>query len=259
MSSIRQPARDFFIDVSLGRVRTNNRPWLTFTAFGASESIGTTEGALKQGSGTFVFPQSAQRVRVKAGGNANDTVSGTGARSIFIYGLDSDLNLRLEELDTAGASASGYTVNSYWRVFDVGVRTVGTYGGSNVGDITLQNEADQSDLIVCTAGIACNLHGAFAVPENYKGFITHVNFSVAGNKLVTFFMRRREELNKVTAPFRANRLCREFPLVPAGSYEHNFAAPFEVEQLTDLFVNAETDTGTASGSFTIFGLLVPIG
>src|SRR6056300_684819 len=53
---------------------------------------------------TANFRQSAISMRVKAGGDAADTVAGAGARTVTIQGIDSNFDEASETVDLAGAS-----------------------------------------------------------------------------------------------------------------------------------------------------------
>ena len=85
----------------------------SFFRFGRNTAIGATYTPVTR-SGHYRTPQagSATTLRVKAGGNANDTAAGSGARQITLVGLDATGNVITETLATAGASASAATTKS---------------------------------------------------------------------------------------------------------------------------------------------------
>lgn len=79
------------------------------------------------------------QVQISAGGNVNDDVAGSGARSITISGLRvGDGELVSETINTAGASASFPTSNSYYVILAASVYSSGTAGAANAGNIELE-------------------------------------------------------------------------------------------------------------------------
>lgn len=73
----------------------------------------------------------AKTIRVKAGGNANDSAAGTGAQQIHVIGLDANFDPIEEDIETNGTSASASTAQEFIRVHRIFVNRVGTYGGAN--------------------------------------------------------------------------------------------------------------------------------
>ena len=57
-------------------------------------------------------PGGEQRLRIRAGGNAADTATGSGARSVRLSGLDADGAEIVETIATAGAGASALSTGA---------------------------------------------------------------------------------------------------------------------------------------------------
>ena len=253
-SSIRQPNRDFGIDVALGRVRdTNNRPWLNTGKFGANPNVTTTPAGLWFNGGPFNFPTSPQRVRVRAGGNVNDTAAGSGARTLEIIGINSNLKISSEILTLAGASASAYSEQTWWRVYRSRVFTTGTYGGVNAGNIIVENETDAVILNNIGAGKSRSQFGSITTPDDYTASIEHVILGVQGTREVTFNLFSREGITTVSGDMRPIELRRDFNRVPAGLHDIDLPAPLIFPPLTDIFflVNTATGNSEASGSMSV--------
>lgn len=102
--------------------------------YGRHTTVNSTYTPITQ-SGFYRTPQAtgAVALRVKAGGNANDTASGSGAREITLIGLDQAGNVIVETLATAGASASDATVQLFIRLTDAFVSKSGTYASQKIG------------------------------------------------------------------------------------------------------------------------------
>lgn len=110
--------------------------------FGSNPSVSNTkEEAIWPLGGDVAFPTGVHRLRVRAGGDAADTIDGAGARTLLISGLDEDWEFSSEMVDLNGANASALTQGLFVRVNMLSVREVGTYGGSNVGQIIVETES----------------------------------------------------------------------------------------------------------------------
>lgn len=68
--------------------------------------------------------------------SVNDTAAGTGARTVFISGLDSNYDVISETVTLNGTSAV-QTVRSYLRVNSFLIMSAGS-GKTNAGSITLR-------------------------------------------------------------------------------------------------------------------------
>ena len=169
--------------------------------------------------GVYRTPQAgaATALRIKAGGNALDTATGTGARSVRLYGLNA-LGDEVEEvLATAGASASASTTNTFIRLYLVEVYESGTYGtqsaGSHAGNITIENVAGTENWAQIqlngfpsgTTGI-----GSITVPRNHVGLVSAINISVDHTKATDLIILKREGILQTAAPYSPIVKVQEF-------------------------------------------------
>jgi hypothetical protein len=106
--------------------------------FGKNNSVANTAfetvwaGADLGGATVYAFATTAENLRVKAGGNVNDTAAGTGARTIRVTGISDTYTEVTEDITLAGASASASTTALFRAVNRVEVITTGTYGGAKL-------------------------------------------------------------------------------------------------------------------------------
>jgi hypothetical protein len=129
--------------------------------------------------GLFTYPETAQRVRVAAGGNAADTLAGAGAQKVWVEGLDENWDIITETLETAGASASSYTTQSFLRILDFKVLQTGTYHENNTGDVVLQDEGAGDTWAQISAGAGRAWHGFFSVPRGYMALMSRFQVGAA--------------------------------------------------------------------------------
>lgn len=143
--------------------------------------------------GTYWLPDSPRRVRVAQGGSADDALAGTGARVLFVFGLDAQYRLAARALFTNGASASEFAERNlkdpslvepatFRRVFRVvvaqaGTATVGGALAANASDILLEDEAGDPVMLV-PQGRGWGSHSHFTVPSGFTGAVTSILFTV---------------------------------------------------------------------------------
>lgn len=233
--------------------------------FGRNPVVGTSFVPITMG-GSYEVPQSgsATTLRIKAGGNANDTAAGSGAREITVVGLDGSFEELTETIATAGASASSATTGTFTRLLRMYVSASGTYAtavaGSHSGDIVIENGAggtdwgtiDSTDFPKGQSEI-----GAYSIPAGTTGYVKLRNLSVDSGKTIDLVFFSRTRIDQTSAPYDAMRAQSVVSGVSGGSIEvfgetdipfGPYAGP------TDLGFMAKVSSGTASVSveFEIF-------
>ena len=202
----------------------STEPWLdtarglttgltTIKKFGRNAAVGTSPIPVCIG-GVYQTPQagSATALRIKAGGNANDTAAGTGARSITLEGLDENFLDVSETVATAGASASAATTATFTRLFRAYVATSGTYAstsaGSHAADVVIENAAGGTDW----ATIALNSFahsqseiGAYSVPTGKTGYVFLNDITIDSGKTAEVIFFHRGGADDTAAPYQAMR------------------------------------------------------
>ena len=169
---------EFWLDVARGIYAPN---WQNVLKFGVNKSVanGTWE-LISQTSAAYPLISTATTVRVKAGGDAADTLLGAGANTVRVVGLNSDATAQItEDIDLAGASASASTTQTFFRVYHAEVVGCGTYATAyNTGPIVIENTAGTLDLITIEAAHSMSQHLAFSAPAGLSVVIlgeeTHV-------------------------------------------------------------------------------------
>ena len=167
--------RDFFTEVSKGKIAGHSM----VHKFGHNTAIGTAFETVSVG-GIYQTPQStsATTLRIKSGGNANDTAAGSGAREVTLVGIDETGAEVSETLATAGASASSATTTTFMRLYRSFVSGSGTYANSSTGshsaDIVIENSAGGTDwATIVVNGFAKSQSeiGAYTIPVGYTGYL----------------------------------------------------------------------------------------
>lgn len=224
--------------------------------FGHNHLVGTTYVPIAAG-GVWQTPQvsGATTLRVKAGGHANDTAAGTGAREVTLYGCDATGADIEESLVTAGASASASTTLSFLRLTRIIVTASGTYAsataGSHSADVVIENTAGTADwgtLPVESFAFSQSQIGAYTVPLGKTGYVLGMQIDVDSNKTVDALFFQRQNILETAAPYTAMRAIQEFAGV-TGSLSTKFKVPLgPFPANTDMGFMAKVASGTASVS-----------
>ena len=220
--------------------------------FGKNLTVGTSYIPVSIG-GIYETPQaaSATTLRIKSGGNVNDTAAGTGAQKVMIEGIDASGNVVSEELTTAGASASSVSSNSYIRLYRFYVSESGSYanasGGSHAGNIVIENGAGGTDWgEIDSSGFAISQSeiGAFTIPSGYTGYLLSALGFSDSTKTTELIFFKREGILDAAAPYEAMRILFEERL-EGGAFTVNPAAPILIGTSCDCGFLAKVNTSTA--------------
>lgn len=249
---------DWALDVSKGLVPGH----VVNVKFGYNESVGTTFVPISAG-GIYRTPQvsAATQLRVKAG-DANDTAAGSGARSVFIQGLNALGEEVSETLVTAGTSASANSTNSYIRLYRAFVASSGTYvsqsAGSHAADIVIENAAGTEDWLTIRATSfprGQSTVGVYTVPLGYTAYLMGAVVDSSASKAVDVLVYQRANILETAAPYTAMRLVREFANIE-GTVDLTIATPVKVPQLTDFGLMAKVASGTTTVGVALQLILV---
>lgn len=223
--------------------------------FGRNTAIGLPYTPVTR-SGFYRTPQStgAVALRVKAGGNANDTANGSGAREITLIGLDATGEVITQILATAGESASAATSKTFIRLTSAYVSKSGTYAtqtaGTQAGTITIENSSGTEDWAVIADGAlgkGVSEIGAYTTPRNRSAAINRVTISSDSDKKANVVMFQRQNILEIAAPYSPMSLVVEFPQ-SAGLIEIEFDPPLYFPPLCDFGFLASVSASTVDVS-----------
>lgn len=219
--------------------------------FGRNTAVGATFAPVALG-GVYRTPQpgSATALRIKSGGNANDTAAGTGARSVTLEGLDASGNEITETIETAGASASAATTQQFIRLYRSYVSASGTYASATAAShsaaIVIENAAGGTNwatIADTTFARAQSQIAVYSVPRYRQIIITAINISSDADKKANLILFQRRNILQTAAPYEAMRVVEEFPQV-AGLHQIQYDPPLgPFPELTDVgFMARSTST-----------------
>ena len=210
--------------------------------FGRNDAVGTSFVPVAMGAAFQTPPAaSATTLRIKAGGDANDTAAGSGARSVLLQGLDETGAEVTETLATAGTSASAVTTTTFMRLYRAYVTGSGTYATagtqSHADDIVIENGAGGTDWLTIDATDMARGQSEVAlytIPLGKTGYVKSIHISVASNKTADVLMFKRESILDSVAPYQARRLQIQFGAVAGEASLKPFTPMGPFHELTDI-------------------------
>jgi len=163
--------------------------------FGYNADVDQTEESVWPDGGTVPHPTAASVLKISST-SASDTSAGTGARTVFIGGVDGNYNV-ISETVTLNGQTEVNTTKSYLYVNEFYVLTVGTDGynvgtvNAGTGTVTAGVPAVLYDLIAPTFNNRTTAH--YCVPVGYTGYMVEGKFSAgqaSGTTAVTGYLKQ---------------------------------------------------------------------
>lgn len=184
---------DFFEQISLGNVSDTYSVY----KFGRGKTISGKNVPIWDGNSNYIFPTTANPITLESD-NVNDTLLGTGARVIRVYGLDANWNEIVEDIELNGTTPVT-SVNDFLRVYRMYVLEVGTqefpydstFIGNNIGEIKAIHTGTTSPIAYILEQMGQTLMAIFTIPKGYKALMweAHTSEDRGANITGMLFMR----------------------------------------------------------------------
>ena len=206
----------FNLQVARGQIMGHS----AVTVFGYNGDLDQTEESIWPDGGTVPHPTSASVLSIVSTSTDDDgSPVGTGARTVYIEGLNNSYNVISETVILDGTTAVT-TVNSYLYVNQFYVATAGN-GGVNAGEITAKVGATLYDLIAVGYNQRTTAH--YCVPAGYTAYLTEAVLTAGqatGSTSITAFLKQHspDGILRVAAISTLNN----------GSISYDFAYPIQI-------------------------------
>jgi len=204
-----------------------------FRRMGHNADVGTTYETVWVSSSAYTYLTSADTIDVVSDSAADDA-AGTGARTLYIEGLDGDYNVQSETVSMDGATAVE-TANEYLRIFTARCETAGT-GGVNAGVITVADVTTSTALATIPAGIGKTQQSIWTVPADKTGIILGWVIGDIAGKATTFALFER--------PYGGSWFIRRLQIVKNQTLQEIFTIPIKIEAKTDVEIKALASGGS---------------
>ena len=234
--------------------RGHSLGYRTLYKFGYNPDVDTQEETVWGNSGDYVWLDSAVTMFVSST-SADDTGTGTGARTILIQGLDEDYN-EIEETITLNGQTQVATQLSYLRIYRSFVTLAGSNEGTN-GVIYIGSSGATGGVPNTTVYASVSIGNqtqiaAYTVPAGYTLYIDEINFTAAvsqAQKLVRCKFNSRDYESNV---FRT----RFVQVIQSNQLIQSFKYPQEFAEKTDLECRVSTDTSNTAIGASFQGVLI---
>ena len=215
--------------------------------FGTRTSIAAaTQSTIWEGpTARYVYLSSAEQLKVSSSATT-DTSNGTGARTVTLYGLDSNWN-EISETVTMNGITAVTTVNSFIRIYRLIVATSGT-SYTNDGNITVTNNAGTTTLVYVPAGDGQTLMAVWTVPAGKVAYMVQATTSSDTNKGARMSVYTRLNDGGTLYPWQIKYRAYQF----GGNEIFPFNIPFKIPAKTDIEIRITTpgSSGTTSAGAT---------
>lgn len=208
--------------------------------FGHNPDVDTTEVTVWPATGLLGHPASPTIMKLSSS-SASDTAAGTGARTVYILGINGTGGYVSETLTLNGQTAVN-TTHEYDSIEQVVVMSVGS-GGVNAGTIYLGTgtvTAGVPAVVYSAMGIGDNLAlvGHWTCPTGYVGYLTAGSITCGTantNQYITARLKQRGQDGIVRTA--------AITTIQSGTAAYDFSYPVKI-------LPGECITATAKGSGT---------
>lgn len=240
---------DFHTEVSKGLVPKHS----FIHKFGHNLEIdtGSAPETIWSAGGLYVFPSSADTLKIISNDVDDNGTGTTGALTIKVQGLDANYDAIEEDFTLNGQTA--VTGNKeFLRVYRAFVTSAGS-SEYNEGVITINNSNDTLTLAEIPAEEGQTQMAVYTIPRNYKGYLT--SFSGAINKttpstaIILEMVFRKNSVKRVKQSIAIDT-------TGSTSFIKYFECPLPIEEKTDIYVNAKEVSANNSGVFSNFSIIL---
>ena len=221
----------FELQVSRGQITWHQ----SVTVFGYNPDVDATIETIWPGDGILPFPAAAIQMKVSSS-SANDSSGDTGARTIYIGGLDANHD-EISEIVTMNGQTAVLTVQSFLHINQAYVMTAGNLDGAagtiyiGTGTVTAGVPATIYDIIAYDYN--ARLTGSYTVPAGYTAYLSQGLFSAGqagGTNSVTGRLMTRGTNNI--------RLTAAVTTINNGTADYVFEYPAVIPEKTTIEAQA---------------------
>jgi len=221
--------------------------------FGYNPDVDTSTETVWPYGGLLAFPASALRMSVSSA-NSNDTSAGTGARTVYVEGLDANHSV-ISETVTLNGQTAVLTTQFFLHINQLYVATAGSSGAAagniyvGTGTVTAGVPAVVYDIIEYDYN--ARVTGSYTVPAGYTAYLSQGLFSsgqITGSNSVTgrLMVRGTDNIRRTVAVTTVNN----------GSSDYSFEYPAVIPEKTT--VEAQAIGSAANNACSSMFILVLI-
>jgi hypothetical protein len=160
--------------------------------YGRNDAVGASSEDIWIGGGNYNFLQTASVLEILSENIEDAGVTGAGARTVRINGLDANYDEITELVSLIGNTTSLPTTLQFLRVNNASVSSIGTPRGSNFNNLTIRVptantvvaviDGGYGDIDTSEYGIGISQLGIYTVPRNNTAYIVNIEVNIESNK-----------------------------------------------------------------------------
>jgi hypothetical protein len=242
----------FELQVARGQITAHR----SVVVFGYNPDVDTARVTVWPYSGIIPLPAAALQMKVSSS-SADDTANGTGARTVYVEGLDAN-HEEISEIVTLNGQTAVLTAQSFLHINNAYVATAGS-GLSAAGDIYFGTG-------VVTAGVPATVYdlikfdynqritGSYTVPAGFTAYVAQGLFSAGqpgGSAQVSGRL--------LTVGADGIRRTAAITTVNNGTADYSFEYPIRIPEKTTLEATAQASSNNNEASAMFILLLVSNG
>jgi len=233
---------EFYLEVAKGNIPGHKLK----SKFGRNPSVGTSFETIWNGGGTYTgFNAVGAETVTVSSSSSSDSISGTGLRTIRLYGLDANFEEITEDIELDG-TADVISTKEFIRMDTAKGLTAGTVG-HNVGDVTVHQTVDTAVIFaVIPATYNTTMIAAYTIPAGKTGFLMEQSTALSNKQAASADVRIQ-----IKGPGEVFTVAGEAALNSQGTgyINQSFTIPKQIPEMTDLFIEAEASATIAISAF----------
>ena len=242
MTDFSPGSRPGMLDIVLGNVEG----FELVSVPGQQDNVGTTFENLTPTGGSQVLATSAETWEIVSN-DANDTLAGTGARTVVVVSLDANFDQQITVVSMDGLTPVTLS-NTHLRSRDATVLTADPSAtNTNIGDLIIRVSGGGTERMRIPAGVGDCKSLIFTVPANKTIFTQNV---------VIFCEKNRDSVIKPrVTPFGGATIESGLISTYQAGEAIPISAPIRLEQKTDIIVDCRSENENTR-ALVFFALLV---
>lgn len=215
--------------------------------FGNNTTVGNSLETVWAEGGLYSYLTTATVLKVSSSSTA-DTSAGTGARTVELFGLDTDYN-EINETITLNGQTAVNTTKEYLRINRMIVRSAGS-GGANAGviyagtgTVTTGVPANVYASVNGVTGANQSLMALWTVPAGYTAYILQYDISNGTTSNTPAVCK----LILAVRPYGEVFQSKDVKSLTTGMHiEETFPIPIKIEEKSDIEVRALSSSASVS-------------
>lgn len=215
--------------------------------FGNNTTVGNSLETIWAEGGLYSYLSAATVLKVSSSSTA-DTSAGTGARTVELFGLDTDYN-EINETITLNGQTAVNTTKEYLRINRMIVRSAGS-GGANAGviyagtgTVTTGVPANVYASVNGVTGANQSLMALWTVPAGYTAYLLQYDISNGTTSNTPAVCK----LILAVRPYGEVFQSKDVKSLTTGMHiEETFPIPIKIEEKSDIEVRALSSSASVS-------------